>query len=235
MVALAPDLHKVEQHIVDMTNQIRREKDFQTLKVSSILTRAARAFAASLANSGKFSHTADGRDPGKRAQAAGYDFCAIAENLSMNQDSRGFEARALASQAMTGWMNSAGHRANILMASATEIGVGVARAPGADSKYISVELFGRPQSESFKFQIVNVSGADVSYAFGGRNENIEPHMSVVHTACAPDDLVFSTPGSLFSSSKEFARLRPENDKLYTLKDGTAGKVTVDVSMREIVR
>src|SRR5437868_8677040 len=91
MAALVPDLPQVEQHIVEMTNQVRREQKLPPLKVNAMLAKAARAFALSVAQSGKFSHTADGRTPAQRAESAGYKHCDIAENLAMDEASRGFD------------------------------------------------------------------------------------------------------------------------------------------------
>jgi hypothetical protein len=235
MAALVPDLPKVEQHIVEMTNQIRREQKLSTLKLNAMLVKAARAYAETLARSGKFSHTADGRSPAERAENAGYKFCAIAENLAMDRDNKGFATGDLAIQAIAGWMNSPSHRANIMMASATEIGAGVARAPGPVPKFISVELFGRPASDSVKFEIVNSSRAGVSYTFEGKTHDLKPRMSIVQSSCTPGELMFSKPGGFFSSASEIARLPAQNGKLYTLKSSVGGGVMVDVTTREKVR
>ncbi|MBA2124664.1 CAP domain-containing protein [Hyphomicrobium methylovorum] len=235
MAALAPDLPTVEQRIVEMTNKVRAEHKLEAVKVNAILTKAARSYADKLARSGLFSHTADGRQPGERAESAGYRYCAIGENLAMNQDSRGFRAEDLASQAMNGWINSPGHRANILMTNATEIGAGVAKAPGAKGKYISVQLFGRPSSASLAFQISNTAKSEVQYSFAGKTHDLKPHTSVVHESCSPGDIVFSASGGgLFSGPSEIARVRAQDGKLYTLKTGTNG-IRMDVTARENVR
>ncbi|WP_290986474.1 CAP domain-containing protein [Hyphomicrobium sp.] len=231
MGALVPDLPKVEQHIVDMTNQVRQEKNLPALKVDAMLSKAARAFAQSVANSGKFSHTADGRTPAQRAEAAGYKHCDIAENLAMDENAAGYDTGALALQAIAGWMNSPPHRANILRASISEIGVGVARAPGAKPKFISVELFGQPAAKSLTFKIRNVAKVAVTYAFGGKSYDLKPGVSVVHTSCSQDQLVISQPGGIFSSGSEIARITAENKKLYTLKAGANGAPTLDIATR----
>jgi hypothetical protein len=231
MAALVPDLPKVEQHIVEMTNQVRREKNLSTLKVNAMLAKAARAYAQRLAQTGQFSHTADGRNPGQRAKSAGYEFCAIAENLAMDRANAGFDTGQLALQAIAGWMNSPPHRANILMASATEIGVGVARAPGATPKFISVEMFGRPASHTVKFEVVNLSGATVTYAFEGKTHELKPRLSLVQSTCMPGEISFSKPAGFFSTATEIARMPAQNGKRYTLKTGTNGSLTVDIGSR----
>jgi uncharacterized protein YkwD len=231
MAVVVPDLPKVEQHIVEMTNQVRREKKLSTLKVNAMLAKAARAYAQRLARTGQFSHTADGRNPGQRAESAGYHFCAIAENLAMDRSNSGFDTGQLALQAIAGWMNSPPHRANILMASATEIGVGVARAPGATAKFISVEMFGRPATDAIKFEIVNLSGANVSYAFEGKTHDLKPRLSITQSTCTPGEIAFSKSAGFFSAATEIARMPAQNEKRYTLKAGANGTVTIDIGSR----
>src|SRR5262249_31223118 len=142
-----------EVAIVEMTNAFRKENRLGDVKPNATLAAAARAFAEYLAKSGKFAHEADGREPQQRAEAQGYHYCLIAENLATNLNSRGFESRQLAREAVEGWKASPGHRANMLQSGVTEIGVAVARAPDKDPKFISVQLFGRPESLKVKFSI----------------------------------------------------------------------------------
>jgi Cysteine-rich secretory protein family len=231
MAALVPDLPQVEQHIVEMTNQVRQEQKLPALKINAMLAKAARAFARNVAKSGKFSHTADGRTPAQRAESVGYKHCEIAENLAMDEDSRGFDTGTLALQAIAGWMNSPPHRANILRASVSEIGVGVARAPGPKPKFISVELFGQPASRSLTFKIKNVANIEVSYSYGGKAYDLKPGRSVVHSSCAQGQLVISKPGGLFSSASEIARFEAENEKLYTLTSDASGTPRLEIGAR----
>ena len=142
MVTL-PDLPQTEIAIVEMTNAFRKDNKLAALKPNAALTAAARAFADYLGKSGKFGHEADGRHPAQRAEAQGYRHCTVTENLALHLDSRGFETKQLAHDAIEGWKASPGHRANMLRPHATEIGVGVVRAPDRHPKFISVQLFGR--------------------------------------------------------------------------------------------
>src|SRR5690606_21415516 len=100
--------------IVEMTNAIRRQHKLGEVKTDPVLEKTARGYARFLAQSNLFSHTADGRQPADRAKAAGYAPCFVSENLSSNLDTRGFETRQLAHEAVQGWMNSPGHRQNML-------------------------------------------------------------------------------------------------------------------------
>src|SRR6516225_3405417 len=112
-MATLPDLSQTEIAIVEMTNAFRKEHRLGEVKPNAALMAAARSLAAYLATTGTFGHEADGRSPAERAEAEGYHYCLISENLAMNLDSRGFESRALANAAVEGWRNSPSHRANM--------------------------------------------------------------------------------------------------------------------------
>jgi uncharacterized protein YkwD len=57
------DLSQVERLIVEKTNQFRKEHGLGRLRRNQELAKAARSFADYLARTGKFSHTADGKQP----------------------------------------------------------------------------------------------------------------------------------------------------------------------------
>jgi hypothetical protein len=189
-MAALPDLPLTEIAIVEMTNAFRQQNRLGTLKLNKALTAAARAFADYLGRSGKFSHEADGRPPAQRAEAQGYRHCLVAENLASNLDSRGFETRKLARDVVEGWKNSPGHRANMLLPHATEIGIAVVRAPDRDPKFISVQLLGRPESLSIEFSITNRTGTEVGYRVGEEVATLAVRTTVTHTRCDPDKLLF---------------------------------------------
>ena len=93
-------------------------------QVKSELAADAQAYSDYMANANFFSHTApDGSTLVGRAEAAGYaTWSFLAENLAGGQPTP--------EKVVTAWMNSPGHRANILSAEATEVGVGHAYKPG---------------------------------------------------------------------------------------------------------
>ena len=188
-----PDIPQVEMAIVEMTNAVRKQHQASEVKPDPGLTEAARAYARFLANSKLFSHSADGRQPADRAKAAGYKPCYVSENLSSNLDTRGFEVKQLARAAIQGWMNSPGHRKNLLMDHVSQIGVGVAKTPG-EERYISVQMFGRPHDMAYKFRINNASGQTVTYDFLSRTQEIKPRYTTTHTACLPGEVTFKQPG-----------------------------------------
>ena len=217
-----PDLPQTEIAIVEMTNAFRKENKLGEVKPNAALTAAARAFAQYLARTGKFAHEADGREPAERATEQGYRYCLVAENLALNLDSRGFETRQLAGHVLTGWKESPGHRANLLQVAVTEIGVAVARAPDRDPKFISVQLFGRPEALKVTFRIENRSGGAVRYRLGSRSHDLPPRAIATHADCALAQLGFD--GVPTAPSK----FEPRNGDRYVLTGATAGTLKVDV-------
>ncbi|MCF2904557.1 CAP domain-containing protein [Octadecabacter sp. CECT 8868] len=97
-------------------SQLRADQGLGPVVENTRLSRAAAAHAQDMVALNYFSHTGfEGSSFTDRARAAGYD-CAAAENIAYGQDTQG--------EVVVGWMNSPGHRRNILLADATEIGVG---------------------------------------------------------------------------------------------------------------
>ena len=222
-----PDIPVVETAMIEMTNAFRLENKLGKVRFSTALTRTARTYAAFLAKNNVFSHTADNRGVGDRAAASGYEWCTIGENLAMNLDSRGFETRALARETVEGWINSPGHRENLLGEHYTDVGVGVVQAPDSNPKYIIVQVFGRPQSAKVTFQITNTTGQSVAYSVGDKRHDLNPRMSVTHTSCAPDKISFEKVGK----SQVSARYEASDATIYTLKTDTKAGLKVELSKR----
>ena len=100
----APEIHPVEAKIIERTNEERARRGLRPLLLDMRLMRSARRHNSWMARSGAFQH---GNAP-------------VAENIAMGQQD--------SAQAMNSWMNSSGHRANILNASYTKIGVSAYRS-----------------------------------------------------------------------------------------------------------
>jgi uncharacterized protein YkwD len=102
---------------VRRTNALRQANGLPALAVNTQLTNAAQAYARSMAFQDFFSHTgADGSSPWDRIKAADYDYSQAAENLAAGHTTP--------ASTMQGWINSPGHRANLLAYQVQEIGVG---------------------------------------------------------------------------------------------------------------
>jgi uncharacterized protein YkwD len=119
--AVAPVAGKVDQYvdqIVSLANAEREKAGCSPLHSHSLLRSAAQAHADDMAERGYYEHTSpEGRDAGDRITAAGYAWSRWAENIHRGPKS--------AAAAMDDWMNSDGHRRNILNCSFEDIGVGI--------------------------------------------------------------------------------------------------------------
>nr|WP_211177325.1 CAP domain-containing protein [Pseudonocardia acidicola] len=102
--------------VVALTNAQRARAGCGALQVDARVTAAAQQHSADMASNNYFSHTgSDGSSFGDRLQAEGYP-APGAENIAQGQPD--------AAAVVDAWMNSPGHRANILDCSLTTIGVG---------------------------------------------------------------------------------------------------------------
>jgi uncharacterized protein YkwD len=108
-----------EQQVVTLVNQQRATAHCAALTVDSRLTTAARGHSQDMAARNYFDHnTPQGVTPWTRITNAGYKYSQAAENIA--------EGQTTPASVMDAWMNSAGHRANILNCARTNIGVGLA-------------------------------------------------------------------------------------------------------------
>ncbi len=124
-----------EQGVFDIVNQEREKDGKNPLSWCNGLADCARAHSNDMCDRGFFSHVnAEGEGPSERGQAghAGshtFDpivpspYPWVGENIAMGAKS--------AAAVMEMWMNSSGHRANILNGSYTHIGVGLCSGCGA--------------------------------------------------------------------------------------------------------
>ena len=127
-----------EQAIVDGTNAERRNAGLAALAVNAKLMQAAEIQGEQVAAAGRLEHdlpAATYPTLQDRVAAAGYDWRAIGENLAFGQRD--------AAAAIDAWMNSSGHRANILNVTYTEIGV--AFVTDVNGRPYYVQVFGRPR------------------------------------------------------------------------------------------
>ncbi len=216
-----------ERDIVDQTNAFRAHNDLAPTAANAILAAEARAFAAFLAETPAFSHTADGRSPSDRAEAAGYRACVLEENIARIE---GFARQggrldpslgSLATQFVTGWENSPGHRHNMLDPTVTETGVGVASAHDGDA-YAAVQVFGRPDSLRFDFRVDNRTEAAVGVTYDGQTRRLRPGGGIVYTTCTPGVVTFDRRIS------GLAMLRPERDRVYRLHQVPGSGVQIEV-------
>lgn len=122
------------QRMVSLVNAQRASHGLRALRTSGKLARAAQAHACDNAARASYSHYgSDGSDLGTRLRRVGYKLSTAAENTGL-----GFSDPA---QLVSYWMNSPGHKANILNPNITELGLGL--ADGARPTWVLD--FGRPR------------------------------------------------------------------------------------------
>jgi uncharacterized protein YkwD len=110
---------------VQLTNAQRAQHGCSALRMDTHLRAAARAHSQDMHAKGYFDHNSqDGRTPWDRIKASGYAAASrgFAENIAMGY--------ATAQAVVDGWMNSPGHRANILNCSLKAVGIGVEYGSG---------------------------------------------------------------------------------------------------------
>lgn len=114
------DVKALEKQVVTMVNQERAKLGLAPLKENWQLSRVARYKSEDMRDKNYFSHTSPTYgSPFDMMKNFGIKYMAAGENIAMGQQTP--------TAVMTAWMNSAGHKANILNANFTEIGVGVAK------------------------------------------------------------------------------------------------------------
>jgi uncharacterized protein YkwD len=127
-----------EVKVFELTNEERKKKDIPPLKLNPALSKVARAHSENMARQGKMEHTLDDKTPFDRLREAGIKFSAAAENIAAGD-------RVTHAMIMKAWMESKDHRANILEAEYSEIGVGVARDKSGQIYY--TQVFAKPRDQ----------------------------------------------------------------------------------------
>ncbi|MEM9149647.1 MAG: CAP domain-containing protein [Cyanobacteria bacterium P01_F01_bin.3] len=111
----------MQQNFIDevlrLTNEFRVQQGRKPLTLNVELNEAAQKHSESMANDDFFSHTGKSGDSvGQRATDAGYTWNRVGENIAAGQRTP--------ADVVKGWINSPGHRANLLNPGFTDIGLG---------------------------------------------------------------------------------------------------------------
>lgn len=128
--------------LVDYTNDERLAQKYSSLNINPVLEQAAQLKANDMALKGYFAHKSpEGLTPWHWFEEVGYEFSHAGENLAVNFVDSVDVSRA--------WMQSPGHRANILNKDFTEIGIATAEGlyQGRKTTFV-VQLFGTPAKNS---------------------------------------------------------------------------------------
>ena len=127
----------VERSILHYTNRERKRRGLRKLKGHPGLILAARGHSSWMARRNSYSHTGGGgSQPLDRTRKAGYKSSYVSENIWQTRGRSGSAWKSkfqwssswkLGHAAVISWMNSPGHRGNLLNSGWHHIGVGVAR------------------------------------------------------------------------------------------------------------
>ncbi|AXI08383.1 hypothetical protein CUC15_05320 [Oceanobacillus zhaokaii] len=110
-------LSQFEQEVVELTNQERAKQGLSALQVDTELSKVAREKSKDMASNGYFDHNSPTYgSPFDMMKSFGITYRTAGENIAMGQRTP--------AEVVEGWMNSEGHRANILNGEYTHIGVG---------------------------------------------------------------------------------------------------------------
>ncbi len=135
-----PNSNLTRAGVITITNEQRNENSsLPALKENSLLDKAAQAKLKDMFAKQYFEHISpSGLGPSDLAKNVGYGYIMIGENLALGNFK---DDRAL----VTAWMNSPGHRENILNSKYLDIGVAVGQGTYEGQKtWLAVQEFGRP-------------------------------------------------------------------------------------------
>jgi len=115
------DVNAFEQEVVKLTNAERTKAGLKALQTDDKLMAAAREKSQDMQSKNYFSHTSPTfGSPFDRMKALGITYKSAGENIAQGQRTP--------QEVVQAWMDSPGHRANILNANYTHIGVGYVKS-----------------------------------------------------------------------------------------------------------
>lgn len=127
--------------VLVLTNKERTKRGLKTLATNQQLQAMAEAKAVDILAKQYFEHVSpEGKTLVDLAKEAGYGYVLVGENLALGNFSSSVAV-------VKGWMNSPGHRANILKTKFTEIGIATVTGTYKGREvWVSVQEFGRPKA-----------------------------------------------------------------------------------------
>lgn len=186
-------------NVINLTNQSRVQNGLTELRANEKLRIAAQNKADDMLANQYFAHnTPDGRTPWDFIKASGYSYILAGENLAVDF--------VEAENVEDAWMNSPGHRANILNKDFEEIGIGIAQGQfeGHTSIFV-VQMFGAQPEQ--QIQIL------------AQPTKAEPAKAAPVLAQAPTPTKLTSTVASSNSSVESAQTQPEPTPVST--DSTA--------------
>ena len=129
-------LKTIEKTMLGLHNRTRANRGLPRLCIHPKLQKAARAHSVDMIRRDYFSHYTKGRNEGpcERLRRYGYRWRLCGENIAWGSGSKGSP-----NSRFQAWMNSPGHRANILKKGFREVGIGAAR--GTFQRYSNATMW----------------------------------------------------------------------------------------------
>ena len=119
-----------EQEVFNLINQQRQQNGLSMLSINSEVQNVARIKAKDMVDNNYFSHTSPTYgSPFDMLKSFKISYNTAGENIAGNSSNSG---------AVTAWMNSSGHRANILNSSFNQTGIGVVSSPKYGKIYVQM-------------------------------------------------------------------------------------------------
>ena len=116
---VTPDILLIIDQVVAEINRSRPDNQCLPVTINPILTLAAQTHSQDMAENEYFSHTgSDGSSPWDRLERVGYEYSVAAENIAV--------AYATPEEVVVGWLESPGHRENMVNCDFQEVGIGYA-------------------------------------------------------------------------------------------------------------
>ncbi|MBF6594276.1 MAG: CAP domain-containing protein [Thermaceae bacterium] len=204
LASLALGQTALELEVLQRTNQARLEHGLPPLQWENLAYKAAMGHAQDMLNRNYFAHeTPEGLTSADRMWAAGLMEVVCGENLASFS---GYPDGEIPQRSLTGWMNSPGHRANLLNSNYTHLGVALVRK--GDKVMVVQNFVGRP----FDPQIT-------------RTPTVAQRAVMVLVGSAPGKLGVFVGGGLYAALESVFNTRlelpPGAQPNYALYDGKA--------------
>lgn len=128
---VASDTSQQAQAVLKLVNEERSKQGLKSLTLSSNLTQIANTKAKDMAVNNYFNHTSPTYGtPFQMLQHFGVTYKSAGENIAAGQKTP--------EEVMKAWMNSSGHRANILNSSYTQLGVGYYKGGSYGTEWVQL-------------------------------------------------------------------------------------------------
>lgn len=126
-------LTKLEREVFELTNAERAKVGLPRYRLNKVLIELAKGHATNMARQQILNHSLDGKSFFDRIKASNFDFFAAGENIQTGPS---------AAQAVSHWMESPGHKANILHREYRETGIGIGTSQSGETYW--TQVFGAP-------------------------------------------------------------------------------------------